>query len=284
MRFDAFGWLDMAVRKPTLNFNAGSGKPEIIVMHYTASFEGRSAVNTFLNPASRASAHFVLDVDGMITQMVSTRDIAWHAGGGEYQGRQDVNHFALGIEIVNPGYLIKGADGAVLDWQRKPVSRAQLSPFPGLVEAADPWVGSGKFLWPNYPAQQLSVLQQLTRALLTANPSIKAIVGHRDVDGLRKRKVDPGPAFPMTRFQDLLGRRTVPPPPRPVDYLVKSDLGYLNVRTTASITAVKAEWSPLLNGDRVQKLDERADWFRIRRWKAGKAYEGWVMAKYLVAA
>jgi N-acetylmuramoyl-L-alanine amidase len=284
MRFDTFGWLDVAVRKPTRNFSAGNTPPEIIVMHYTASYEGRSPVQTFLNPTSRASAHFVLDVDGMITQMVSVRDDAWHAGGGQYKLRDNVNQFAVGIEIVNPGYHRAGPDDTLLDWQGRPVTKAQLAPFPGMVQAPDPWVGSGKFHWPTYPEQQLKVLQQLTRALITSYPSIKDVVGHRDVDTLRKRKVDPGPAFPMTRFRDLLDKRTVPPPPRPVDYIVKSDLGYLNVRTTPSITAAKADWSPLLNGDRIQKIDERSDWFKIRRWKAGVAHEGWVMARYLSAA
>ncbi len=284
MRFDRFGWLDVAVRKPTLSFNAGDGAPELIVMHYTASYEGQSPVQTFLNPLSKASAHFVLDVDGMITQMVSIRDDAWHAGGGVYQGRGDVNRFSVGIEIVNPGYHRVGVDGIIRDWQGNPVSKEKLAPFHGMTEAPDPWVGSGKFKWANYPEQQLKVLQQLTRALLTGYPTIKDIVGHRDVNTVRNRKVDPGPAFPMTRFRDLLDKRTVPPPPKPLDYIVKSDLGYLNVRSTPSITAPKADWSPLMNGDRVQRLDVRADWFRIRRWRAGIAQEGWVMAKYLVAA
>ncbi len=284
MRFDNFGWLDIAVRKPTQNFNAGSGPPELIVMHYTATYEGRSPIQTFQNPASRASAHFIVDLDGMITQMVSVRDDAWHAGGGVYMDRDDVNRFAVGIEIVNPGYHFKAADGTLQDWQHQSVPKAKLAPYPGIVEAKDPWVGSGTYYWPEYPAQQLNVLQQLTRALLTSYPTIKAIAGHRDVDSVRKRKVDPGPAFPMKRYQDLLNKRTVPPPPKPVDYLVKSELGYLNVRTKPSITALKADWSPLLNGDRVQKIDERPDWFRIRRWSAGVAKEGWVMARYLVVA
>jgi N-acetylmuramoyl-L-alanine amidase len=284
VRFDNFGWLDVAVRKPTRNFNAGSGPPELIVMHYTASYEGRSPVQTFLNPNSSASAHFVVDTDGMITQMVSVRDDAWHAGGGVYQGRDDVNRFAVGVEIVNPGYHFKATDGTVLNWEHKPVTKAELAPFPGMIDAPDPWVGSHSYLWPKYPEPQLKVVQQLTRALITSYPTIKDIAGHRDVDTVRKRKVDPGPAFPIKRFRDVFDKRMVPPPPRPVDYLVKSDLGYLNVRSTPSITAAKADWSPLLNGDRVQKIDERPDWFRIRRWQAGVSRDGWVMARYLVKA
>jgi N-acetylmuramoyl-L-alanine amidase len=284
MRFDAYGWLDQATRKPTLNFYPGSAPPEIIVMHYTASYEAGSAISTFLNPTSNASAHFIVDVDGDVTQMVSVRDDAWHAGFGEYKGRDEVNRFAVGIEIVNPGYHRKAADGSYLDWKHEAVPKAKLTPFGGMTEASDPWVGSGKVHWANFPEKQLAAVQQLTRTLLSSYPSITDIVGHRDVDVVRKIKVDPGPAFPMKRFTALLTKRPAPAMPKPVDYLVKSDLGYVNVRAKPSITADKVDWSPLVNGDRVQQIETRADWFRVRRWRAGKANEGWIMARYLTPA
>jgi N-acetylmuramoyl-L-alanine amidase len=284
VRFDAFGWLDLATRKPTLSFYAGNLPPEIIVMHYTASYEAGSAISTFLNPTAKASAHFVIEVDGGITQMVSVRDDAWHSGGGEYKGRAEVNRFSVGIEIVNPGYHFKAADGTYLNWQREPVSKAKLAPFGGMTEAHDPWVGSAKVYWAQFPEKQLAALQQLTRTLLSTYPTIIDIVGHRDVDGVRKLKVDPGPAFPMKRFTDLLTKRPSPAVPKPVDYLVKSDLGYVNVRAKPSITADKVSWSPLVNGDRVQQIESRAEWFKVRRWRAGTPSEGWIMARYLVRA
>lgn len=284
MRFDNFGWLDVARRAPTLNFTAGSLPPELIVMHYTASYDAASPIRSFQNPLSKASAHFVVDVDGGITQLVSIRDDAWHAGGGVYKGRDTVNSFAVGIEIVNPGYHFSDGDGGFLNWERKPVAKALLKPFPGMVEAQDQWVGSWKQYWPKFPEKQLAAVQKLALTLITAYPSIKDIAGHRDIDGVRKRKVDPGPAFPMERMKALLDKKIVPPAPRPVDFLVRSDAGYLNVRQKPSLTAAKADWSPLLNGDRVQRIDMRPDWFRIRRWQAGTAREGWVMARYLVAA
>jgi N-acetylmuramoyl-L-alanine amidase len=284
MRFDAFGWLDLAVRKPTLSFYAGSVPPEIIIMHYTASYEAGSAINTFLNPTAQASAHFVVDVDGSITQMVSIRDDAWHAGFAEYKGRTEVNRFSVGIEIVNPGYHSKAADGSYLDWQHTPVSKAKLAPFGGMLEAHDAWVGTAKVHWALFPEKQLAAVQQLTRTLLSTYPSITDIVGHRDVDTVRKRKVDPGPAFPMKRFTALLTKRPSPAVPKPVDYLVKSDLGFVNVRSKPSITADKLSWSPLLNGDRVQQIGAKAEWFKVRRWRAGTVSEGWIMARYLVEA
>ena len=182
MRFDDFGWLDTADRQPTLNFSAGDGTPEIIVLHYTASYEAGSAIRTFKNGLSKASAHFVVGTDGDITQMVSIRDTAWHAGGGVYKGRDDVNSFAVGIEMVNPGYHFSDGTGGYLNWERRAVSRSLLKPFPVMVEAKDPWVGSATQFWPKFPEKQLASVQKLILTLLTTYPSLKDIVGHRDVD------------------------------------------------------------------------------------------------------
>jgi N-acetylmuramoyl-L-alanine amidase len=284
MRFDAYGWLDQADRQPTLNFYAGNLPPEIIVMHYTASYEAAPAISTFLNQTANASAHFVVDIDGRITQMVSVRDDAWHSGGSEYKGRAEVNRFSVGIEIVNPGYHFKTADGGYENWKHEAVPKKRLAPFGGMIEAYDPWVGSAKMHWAQFPESQLAAVQQLTRTLLSTYTSIIDIVGHRDIDVVRKRKVDPGPAFPMKRFTALLTKRPTPAVPKPVDYLVKSELGYVNVRTKPSITADKVEWSPLVNGERVQQIETRAEWFRVRRWRAGKVSEGWIMARYLTPA
>nr|WP_246844137.1 N-acetylmuramoyl-L-alanine amidase [Hydrocoleum sp. CS-953] len=56
----------------------------------------------FQNPNSRVSAHYVVDRDAQITNMVDTNDRAWHAGISELNGRSNVNDFSIGIEIVNP--------------------------------------------------------------------------------------------------------------------------------------------------------------------------------------
>ena len=49
--------------------NGGSSiTPKFIVMHYTAGYTGKSAIDTFKNPASKVSAHLVIDLDGSITR------------------------------------------------------------------------------------------------------------------------------------------------------------------------------------------------------------------------
>jgi hypothetical protein len=71
-----------------------------IVIHDTeASYA--STIATFQNPTSHASAHYVISSSGQVTQMVLTKDVAWHAGNWY------VNMHAIGIE--HEGFALQGA-------------------------------------------------------------------------------------------------------------------------------------------------------------------------------
>lgn len=50
---------------------------EGLVLHGTA---GGGTVSWFQNPSSQVSAHYVVEQDGRIVQMVSEDDTAWHNG------------------------------------------------------------------------------------------------------------------------------------------------------------------------------------------------------------
>ncbi|MFJ8307724.1 MULTISPECIES: N-acetylmuramoyl-L-alanine amidase [unclassified Streptomyces] len=70
-----------------------------IVIHDTETGY-QNAVNTFRNPTSSASAHYVVKDDGsLVTQLVATKDESYHAGN------KTVNMHALGIEHV--GFAMK---------------------------------------------------------------------------------------------------------------------------------------------------------------------------------
>lgn len=278
MRFSDDGWLDIGQKVLSPNFRRGPNPREVIVMHYTASYTARSAIATFKKRRS-PSAHFVVDVDGAITQMVSTADCAFHAGPSVYHGRSLVNSFSIGIEIVNPGYHFRTASGGWLNWERKPVTQARLAPFPGMLEAQDPWVGSARQFWPLFPEDQLKAVENLTKALVKTYRSIVDIVGHRDIDTVRKWKVDPGPAFPMFRYQRLIDRRD--DEVQVVTYLVHSPTGILNVRGGPGTSFGTLDWGPLRQGQQVERLEARGQWYRIRRWIEGVPNEGWVFAAYL---
>ncbi len=47
----------------------------------------------------RVSAHLVVSRDGSVTQYVSFKDRAWHAGKSAYRGREACNDFSVGVEL-----------------------------------------------------------------------------------------------------------------------------------------------------------------------------------------
>lgn len=71
-----------------------------IVVHYTGSMHIDGTISWFQNPQARVSAHYVIGRDGRIVQMVKDKDVAWHAGVSELEGRPHVNSFSIGIELV----------------------------------------------------------------------------------------------------------------------------------------------------------------------------------------
>jgi len=57
-----------------------------------ASFEDLQGV--------KVSAHFVVNRHGDITQFVACEQRAWHAGQSSWQGRENCNDYAIGIEMI----------------------------------------------------------------------------------------------------------------------------------------------------------------------------------------
>lgn len=76
----------------------------MLLLHYTGMRTGAAALARLTDPASEVSAHYLVEEDGQIVQLVPEILRAWHAGRGIWQGREDVNSRAIGIEIVNPGH------------------------------------------------------------------------------------------------------------------------------------------------------------------------------------
>lgn len=52
----------------------------------------------------RVSAHFLIGRDGVLTQFVSCRDRAWHAGASAFEGRPGCNDFSIGVELEGCEY------------------------------------------------------------------------------------------------------------------------------------------------------------------------------------
>lgn len=73
---------------------------EFIIIHDTETDDCNRVLKWFTMPESKVSAHFVIAKDGIIQQLVSVADVAWHAGQCNVL---NCNFRSIGIELVNRG-------------------------------------------------------------------------------------------------------------------------------------------------------------------------------------
>lgn len=91
-------------QSPNFNERPTGAVVDTIVLHHTAGSTLESCVKWFRTEESQVSAHFTIGKDGSIVQHVSTFARAWHAGvSKDHLGRENLNHFSIGIEMVNLG-------------------------------------------------------------------------------------------------------------------------------------------------------------------------------------
>jgi N-acetylmuramoyl-L-alanine amidase len=90
---------------PSPNFGARRDglTPQIVVLHHTAMECAEAALTRLCDPSSEVSAHYLIEGQGKVFQLVAETDRAWHAGVGEWRGRADINSRSIGIELDNRG-------------------------------------------------------------------------------------------------------------------------------------------------------------------------------------
>lgn len=145
------------VPSPNHGPRRGLTRPDTILLHYTGMGSADAATRWLANPQSRVSAHYLIEEDGTIIQMVSERRRAWHAGASFWAGERDLNSVSIGIEIHNHGH--DAPDGL-----------------------------------PPYPRAQMEALAALCRDIAVRWPvPPHRVLAHSDVAPGRKR--DPGEHF-----------------------------------------------------------------------------------------
>lgn len=193
--------------------------PKYLVIHYTAGDTAQSALNWFMTPQQngnpdRIAAHIVVDVDGTITQLVPFNRRANHAGYSVWDKISGFNDHAIGIEIVNPGYLEKLPDGSYRrhigqDKNKKPVYKTYPSSISSSLYVGNHkhkfWTGSDNHIWFQFPKAQLDSVYALSN-LLTKHYQLITAIGHDDISPARKP--DPGPAFPWDGFKNAVFGKT----------------------------------------------------------------------------
>lgn len=86
------------------NFNSRPNPRDIryIILHYTErDFE--ESINLLTSNITEVSAHYLIDLNGDIYNLVDDKERAWHAGESYWQGNENLNNNSIGIEIVNSG-------------------------------------------------------------------------------------------------------------------------------------------------------------------------------------
>ncbi len=93
-------------QRPSPNFGErrNGAKPSLIILHYTGMKTAGEALERMCDPKSEVSAHYCIEEDGTIWQLVDEDRRAWHAGASSWQGETDINSHSIGIELVNPGH------------------------------------------------------------------------------------------------------------------------------------------------------------------------------------
>jgi len=150
------------IQSPSPNFNERQCTIDMLVVHYTDMPTAKEALAWMINPESQVSAHYLIDEQGQITQLVEEAKRAWHAGGSFWQGVTDLNSSSIGIELANPGHTCG----------YRPFPEAQLEAFLAL-------------------AQEIQIRWEI--------PSSR-ILGHSDI--APQRKQDPGHLFPWKQLAE----------------------------------------------------------------------------------
>ena len=91
-------------KSPNFNKNRDMNLLDAIIIHYTGMQNAQLALNHLCSKKSEVSAHYFINEEGHIFQLVDDDNIAWHAGVSKWLKRKNLNDTSIGIELVNPGH------------------------------------------------------------------------------------------------------------------------------------------------------------------------------------
>jgi N-acetylmuramoyl-L-alanine amidase len=89
---------------PSPNHGERTRAVSMLILHYTGLPTAEAALSLLTSSAAEVSAHYFVEEDGSIAQLVPEDRRAWHAGKGFWAGETDINSASIGIEIVHPGH------------------------------------------------------------------------------------------------------------------------------------------------------------------------------------
>lgn len=270
-------YLENAIREDTPNLYSppnfkDADLPDSVVIHYTAMYSAKGAVNVLTNKLNKASAHLVIGRDGTIYQLAPFNYRTWHAGVSSYNGRSGYNHYSIGIEIDNLGWLDRINNSFT---RTELLNQGITVKDDEVIEAEHKNPRVRKKYWHKYTQKQIDLVVEICQ-LLKDTYDIKEIVGHDDIAGDRKQ--DPGPAFPM----DYLIKKVLYNDRQESDeeeltntYESFVTASKLNIRIGPDNNAAKVAM-PLPRDTKVKVVDKSGAWLKVTT-----EVEGWVYSKYI---
>lgn len=192
------------IAAPSPNFDARTGPPDMVVLHYTGMQTGEAALARLRDPEAKVSAHYLIEEDGRVFSLVAEERRAWHAGVSFWKGERNVNAVSIGIELVNPGH----------EWGYRAFPAPQVAALTALLDEI-----RGRWTIPD-----------------------ARIVGHSDV--APDRKQDPGELFPWARLAAAGHGLWVEPPAAPGAPLAEGDEGTGVFALQAGLTRLGYDSAP----------------------------------------
>jgi len=161
--------------------------PRGIVLHETASSLTKfNVVNYFQGGSAKVSAHFIIERDGTVTQMVPLDRVAYHAGRSRWGDINGCNSAFIGVELVGPGKL----DERGIPWYKRPISEP-------IEHKATPEHGDG--YWLPFTPEQIDAAVRISRACCDEFETCNEIVTHWQISP--GRKIDPHPLLDLDDFK-----------------------------------------------------------------------------------
>ena len=150
-------------RNYSMNFDSkkrNKNSIKFIIIHYTGMKKESDAIKRLCDVKSEVSSHYFIKNNGDLLNLVPDLYNAWHAGKSSWKKFKSLNRYSIGIEINNPGHLIK---------------------------------------YKKYSFKQISSLTKLLKVLKKKYKIKKQnILGHSDISPNRKK--DPGEKFPWDKL------------------------------------------------------------------------------------
>ena len=135
---------------------------KFVIIHYTGMQSEIESIKRLKNPKFKVSCHYFISRNGRVTQMVSDKNVAWHAGKSKWKKLKNLNKYSIGIELVNKGH---------------------------------------QFGYQNFSTKQVNSLIKLCKGLKKKYLIKKEnFLGHSDIAPLRKK--DPGEKFPWKKLSN----------------------------------------------------------------------------------